>query len=71
MLNRDFGNVKLHSGAGASNVPIDSPASLSKLMPLHSLTTTQQCCNSDIITASSPLYKKLSDITEHAPETDA
>ena len=31
----------------------------------------RQCCSSDIITASSPLYKKLSDITEHAPETDA
>ena len=35
------------------------------------LAATQQCCSSDIIAASSPLYKKLSDITEHAPETDA
>ena len=32
---------------------------------------TPQHCSSDIITASSPLYKKLSGITEHAPETDA
>ena len=52
-------------------VPTDSPASLSELMPLHSLTATQQRCSSDIIAASLPLYKKLSDITEHAPETDA
>ena len=56
-------------------VPVMSPLTaqfrLSELTPLHSLAATQQRCSSDIIAASSPLYKKLSDITEHAPETDA
>ena len=42
-----------------------------QFMPLHSLTATWQHCSSDIIAASSQLYKKLSDITEHTPETDA
>ena len=50
-------------------VPVMFPLT-AQLMPLHSLTATQQRCSSDIIAASSPLYKKLSDITEHAPETD-
>ena len=51
-------------------VPVMSPLT-AQLTPLHSLPATQQRCSSDIIAASSPLYKKLSDITEHAPETDA
>ena len=53
-------------------VPTDSPALLSEPTPLHYyLAATWQCCSSDIITASSPLYNKLLDITEYAPETDA
>ena len=61
----------LHSAESAIDVPTDSPALLSELMPLHSLTATQQHHSSDIVPASLLLYKKLSDITGHAPETDA
>ena len=64
MLNRIQEQVPLMS-------QLTAPASLSELTSLRSLTATQQCCSLDIMAASSPLYKKLSDITEHAPETDA
>ena len=58
-------------GVSAIDVLTDSPTLLSDLMPLHSLRATQQYYSSDIVATSSPLYKRLSDITEHAPETDA
>ena len=52
--------LKPYSGTSAIDVPTDSPVLLSEPMPLCCLTATEQPYSSDIITASSLLYKKLS-----------
>ena len=68
-----MGMLNKHSGSSTIDVPTDSSA----LSALRADTTvlphsyTQQLCSSGIIAASSPLYKKLSDITEHTLEIDA